>query len=259
VDEDGVRIMNAANQDVVRRYLLGASDAESRDELEQRLFSDDQVFWERVAVAEDELIDDYAAGALDADERGLCEANFLCTAERRAKLEFARALGAYARQREVRRSGAWDLLRAPSSVPRWAVAAAAGLVLLLVPAILWQFNSGGRAPAAITVSLAPGLLRDAGGETARVRLAPGCQVIHLDLAAADGPFAAYAATIYGVGGEAIWSQHKLTGASRDGAVLVRLTVPCDLLPEGDYWVRLSGLSPGKEPATLDRYDFRVLR
>jgi len=58
---------------------------------------------------------------------------------------------------------------------------------------------------------------------------------------------------------AIWSQHRLVGVPRDGSVAFRLTVPCDLLPEDDYWVRLSGLKPGAEPDPLDRYDFRILR
>ena len=250
--------MNTANQDVLRRYLLGAADAESMREIEQRLFSEDHVFWERVAIAEDELVDEYAAGALDGKEQALFNANFLVTAERRAKLEFARTLGTYARQQANLPHSLSDWLRAPAAAPRWAMAAAAVLVLL-VPAALWQFAPAGPGPAPVAVSLVPGLLRDAGGEIARVLPAPGCQVVHLDLTAGTEPYAAYAATVHDENGEAIWSQHKVAGVARAGSVSVRLTLPCEFLPEGDYWVRLSGLSPGQEPAPLDRYDFRVLR
>jgi len=250
--------MSASNQDVLRLYLLGAADAGSQDDIEQRLFSDDQVFWERLSIAEDDLIDDYAARALDEDARRQFETHFLCTAERRDKLQFALALREYAREERADRTGAVSWLRAPSALPRWAVAAAASL-LVLVPGVIWQFAPGGRTPAVVSVSLAPGMLRDAGAEIARVVPAPGCQVMHLDLTAGSEPYSGYAATVFGVNGEAIWSQHKLSGVRREGAIAVRLTLPCDLLPEGDYWVRLSGLSPGQEPAPLDRYDIRVLR
>jgi hypothetical protein len=251
--------MNAANPDVLRRYLLGTADPTSRDEIEQRLFSDDQVLWERLSLAEDELIDDYAARHLDENERRLFESRFLCTAERRAKMEFAFALRAYAREGRAARLGLWAWLRMPAAVPRWTLAAAAGVVLLLVPGLVWQVGPARRAPSAVTISLAPGLLRGADAEITRVVPAPGCQVLYVNLAVGGAPYAAYAATLYDVNGEAIWSQHKLDGTAREGSVSVRLTLPCELLPEGDYWVRLSGRAAGGEAVALDRYDFRVLR
>jgi len=251
--------MNAVTPDVLRRYLLGTAEEASRSEVEQRLFSDDQVFWERLTIAEDDLIDDYAAGELDDDERQAFESLFLRTDERRAKLEFVRALRTYAGEAHLSAPGFRAWLTGPLSVPRWAMAAAAALVLAVVPGLVWQFGLDGRAPAAVTVSLVPGLLRDAGAQTARVTPAPGCQVMHVDLATAGDRYADYAATIYDVDGEALWSQHRLPGTSRDGATTVRLTLPCELLPEGDYWARLSGRPAGGELVPLDRYDFRVLR
>ncbi len=252
--------MNATDRDALRRYLLGASDALAREELERRLFSDDEIFWERLSIAEDELIDDYATGALDADDRALFDSHFLSTGERRAKLEFARAIHAYARRREPGRLGAWHWLRSSSAVPRWAMAAAALLVLTLLPAALWRMAPGDAAPAAVAVSLSPGLLRGVGASgVARVNLPQGCDVFHLDLLTGADAYASYSATLHEVSGEPIWSQHRLSGAARDGGVSVRLTLPCGLLPEDDYWIRLTGVAPGQEPASLDRYDFRLLR
>ena len=251
--------MNTTGPDVLRRYLLGDADPATRDEIERRMFTDDQVFWERLSIAEDDLIDDYAARNLESDECQRFESQFLCTDERRARLEFALALREHARQQQSAPASVWDWLRASSAAPRWALAVAATFALVLLPGLVWQFAAGGRAPAAITVSLAPGLLRGAGGEIARVAPAQGCQVLHLDLKAGGEPYAAYAATVYDVNGEALWSQHRLDGVKLEGAAGVRLTLPCELLPEGDYWVRLSGLAPGQEPTALDRYDFRVLR
>jgi len=251
--------MNPVDQDVLRRYLLGAAGPGAVGEIERRLFSDDRVFWERVAMVEDDLIDDYASEVLDAEERRAFESCFLTTDERRARLEFALALHAYARSERSPRRSAWDWLRSTSSVPRWAVAAAALVVLALLPALVWRAAPWAGPQAALSVSLAPGVLRDAGAETARVNLPGGCDVVHLDLVTGADPYGTYSATLHEVSGDPIWSQHKLTGTARDGAITVRLTLPCGLLPEDDYWVRLTGVAPGQEPAPLDRYDFRVLR
>ena len=250
--------MKPANEDVLRRYLLGRMDPESRDGIEARLFSDDQVFWERLNLAEDELIDAYAAGTLDDEEKVLFDTSFLSTNERRAKLEFALALGAYAEQRRDKRRGSWDWLRVPVAAPRWVLATAATLMLLL-PGVVWRIAPGGGSPTDVTVSLASGLLRDGGGELKRVLAPAACQLVHLELSADPEPYAGYSATVYEVGGEEIWSKYKLVGIARDGSVAVRLTLPCESLPEGDYWVRLRGVMPGREPIPLDRYDFRVLR
>ena len=46
-------------------------------------------------------------------------------------------------------------------------------------------------------------------------------------------------------------------AAASGTVVVRL--PADALPRGDYFFLVEGLSPGREPAPLPRYDFRVVR
>ncbi len=251
--------MNTADRNALRCFLLGTSEALAREEIERRLFSDDEIFWERLSIAEDELIDDFATGALDADDRDLFVSHFLTTGERRAKLEFARAIHDHARGRGIERHGAWGWLRSSSAVPRWAMAAAALLVLTLLPAALWRMTPGDATPAAVAVSLSPGLLRDAGAGVARVHLSDGCDVFHLDLLTGADAFATYSATVHEVSGEPVWSQHKLSGVARDGGVSVRLTLPCGLFPENDYWVRLMGIAPGQEPAPLDRYDFRLLR
>jgi len=251
--------MKPVDQDVLRRYLLGAADADAAEEIERSLFSEDRVFWERVAMVEDDLIDDYASQTLDAEERRAFESSFLTTDERRAKLEFALALHAYARGERSPRRTSWDWLRGPSYVPRWALAAAALVVVALLPALVWRAAPAAGRPAALSVALTPGLLRDAGAGVARVNLPRGCDVVHLDLVTGADAYATYSATVHDVSGEPIWTQHRLTGAARDGGIIVRLTLPCGMLPEDDYWVRLTGVAPGQEPAPLDRYDFRVLR
>lgn len=250
--------MNTTSHDVMRRYLLGLADPQSRDQLEARLFSDDQVFWERLTIAEDELIDDYAAGLLRDEEAVAFTSTFLCSDERRAKLAFAEAMRDCARERQPARRDAWSWLRAPAAIPRW-VAAVAAVLVLTVAGLSWQLSLRTSPAAPIAVVLAPGLLRDAGSDAARVRPTPGCQVVHLDMQSSAGPYTEFAATLHDVNGAPLWSQFRLAGTTRAGAFLIRFTVPCEQLPEGDYWVRLSGLAPGQAPTALERYDFRVLR
>ncbi len=93
-----------ADESLLRRYLLGTVTAESRDGLEARLFSDDRLFWERLSIAEDELVSDYVQNALSGEEQQDFENNFLRTDERRAKVEFAKALHTYAEQHTSRRA-----------------------------------------------------------------------------------------------------------------------------------------------------------
>jgi anti-sigma factor RsiW len=251
--------------DVLRRYLLGRLVPESEEAVEARLFSDDRVFWERLSLVEEELISDYARGALDHDEREDFEQRFLCTDERRGKVEFARALQNYAERQHIHRETRWRWLRSPVVVPAWT-AAAAVILLLVVPGAVWQLALRGRgqdsgpadAGSVVTVSLSSGLTRAVGVELARVRITPASQLVRLQLDPGSEEYAAYRATLHEVSGDEIWSQARLMPSPGAGGRVI-LALPSALLAEGDYFVRLSGVSPGIDPVSLHRYDFRVLR
>jgi hypothetical protein len=252
--------MNAerCDEDVLRRYLLGRLAPETREDVERRLFSDDRVFWERLCLLEDELVDEYARGELLAEETAGFERDFLCTDERRAKLDLAVALKEYVERRQTTRRRSWDWLRRPVASPAWALAAAATL-LLAVPAVVWQVASARGPRAEARAWLSPGLVRDVEGELTRVTLAPGCQVVRLQLDPGVPEHPGYRATLHEVAGDVLWSQDRLRAAPVEGRVAVTLALPCDLLPPEDYYVRLEGVSPGAAPQPLGRYDFRVLR
>lgn len=84
-----------ADRTEIKQYLLGEATQESRlREIEERLLTDES-FYEEVLASEDELIDEYLDGSLTSREREEFEAHFLCTAERRRKLKFARSLRRY--------------------------------------------------------------------------------------------------------------------------------------------------------------------
>lgn len=79
---------------VVRHYLLGELAEDEQRRFEEELMSGARSFDELLA-AEDELIDQYVAGALAGPERERFRQHFLATPERRRKLSFARTLHRY--------------------------------------------------------------------------------------------------------------------------------------------------------------------
>jgi tetratricopeptide (TPR) repeat protein len=79
----------------IRRYLLAGALPAEKEQLEERLLGDDD-FAERLLLIEDELIDDYARGALPEPEQRLFERNFALTPQRRQKLLIAQELVRYA-------------------------------------------------------------------------------------------------------------------------------------------------------------------
>jgi hypothetical protein len=262
----------SADQSVLRRYLLGTATAESQNDLETRLFSDDRIVSERLSIAEDELVSDYVQNALTDAERQDFEKHFLCTEGRRAKLEFARALHAYAgesgvfersdaaRRSETARESRWAWLRRPVLSPAWAVAAAA-LLLLVVQVPRFASSSGAAVSGSnvVAISLTSGRTRAAGGELTRVRLNTASQIVRLQLEPESTRFTTYRASLFQVEDDTLIAEMRLTPRSDAGSSEVTLTLPAESLAEADYYVKLQGISPGASPVPLQRYDFRVLR
>jgi hypothetical protein len=127
----------SGDDNVLRRYLLGALAPESRERVEARVFSEDAILWERLCLVEDELISDYARGKLSDEERLDFEGHFLCTNERRGKAEFARSLQEYVERQPLPGDRRWRWLRTPIAVPRWVAATAAAVVLVAVAGAVW--------------------------------------------------------------------------------------------------------------------------
>lgn len=78
--------------EAVRAYLLGrVSDEATLDKIEELLFTDEE-FCSQVALAEDELINDYVLGYLDESDASGFTSTLGENSERRFKLELTRAL-----------------------------------------------------------------------------------------------------------------------------------------------------------------------
>lgn len=79
------------SEEAIVRYLLGDLPEEEQVEIEDRAFQDRHCL-ERILAAESDLIDEYVRGELSDSRRLLFDSRFLASAERRKKVQFARAL-----------------------------------------------------------------------------------------------------------------------------------------------------------------------
>jgi len=107
-----------------------------------------------------------------------------------------------------------------------------------------------------TFALAAGLLRS-GGSLARVTVPPDAVLVRLRLELPEDGHPLYRAALHDPDGAEIWAASRLRAVREPGQAAVVLTVPTELLPRGDYQVKLSGLRDGAEPEVLATYPFRV--
>src|SRR5215510_566002 len=148
-------------EDQIRRYLLGAATPDEVEQVETDLLRGEENV-ELLLLIEDELITDYALGALEQQERELLEENFFSTPDRREKLMIAREMvkqvSAYgnlgtAEEVEEARTGdkswaapqtwKWMIAIFRSGQVRWKIAVYAALVVGVGLGI-WSLRQGYR-------------------------------------------------------------------------------------------------------------------
>jgi CHAT domain-containing protein/tetratricopeptide (TPR) repeat protein len=81
-------------EEAIKQYLLGRLSEEEQTPLEERLLTHDD-FFERLKLAEDELIEEYLAGTLPGGDRERFDSHFMAAPERKQKLRFSMALRKY--------------------------------------------------------------------------------------------------------------------------------------------------------------------
>src|SRR5215470_9886532 len=148
-------------EDQIRRYLMGVAPPDEVEQVETDLLRGDENV-ERLRLIEDELITDYALGALEQRERELLEENFFSTPDRRERLMIAREMvkqvSAYgklgtAEEIEESRTGdkswaapqtwKWMIATFRSGQVRWKIAVYAAL-LVGVGLGIWSLRQGYR-------------------------------------------------------------------------------------------------------------------
>ncbi len=96
---------------LIARYLLGELPEEQQVEIEDRAFQDKD-YLASITLVENDLIDEYVRQELSETERRRFEDRFLASAERRKRVEFARALASVASEAAV----AEQPSRAPAAI-----------------------------------------------------------------------------------------------------------------------------------------------
>ena len=148
----------------LRRFLLGELPEDEREAIERRFFEDTQLF-ELLKCVEDELIDEYARGVLNGDERRRWEQVLAADRQARYRLQFAGVLSRRLRPGTswVSRWQSWPLMVRIVVPVAVAVLLLIGFVSLRSPQPGKQVASGGgkAAEAVFAFALAPGTVRGA--------------------------------------------------------------------------------------------------
>ena len=137
----------SANRDEykIKQYLLGQLTGEERDELEQRLFAEDELL-EKLQTAENDLVDDFLTGDLNENEAALFQKNFLVGSKRERELRIGKAWRNFAAVHAAEQRPT----PVPAPVSKWRqffssytlkTAASLGVVLIVALASYWIFFS----------------------------------------------------------------------------------------------------------------------
>lgn len=86
---------HSENGDSIRRYLLGELPEQEREQVEQRLMTEDDLY-QRLLLAEDDLIDEYVSGALSEHDREKFSRRLLRVPELRQDVRSTMALRKHA-------------------------------------------------------------------------------------------------------------------------------------------------------------------
>jgi hypothetical protein len=263
-------------QKILRQYLLGDLPSESQKSLEERLLTDDE-FYEELLMAEDDLVDQYLAGSLSGRQRDSFENRFLITPERWRKLNFASALRKHvARANEQPGAESADSARVPQRrlfpwvfhAPYPAVNRVLAVTFLLLVAVMawvavktWRAHDVAETEVAthvFNVELTPGAVRE-GGRMKRITPPADGAVIRLGLDLPADDYPRYSGALQADDGRVLLSRDNLQARETGGAHSVSLDVPVEVLPPGDYRVKLSGVTAAGAPEDIASYSFRVVR
>lgn len=293
--------IEAEEQEMLTRYLLGELPEVEQVRIEDRAFRD-QEFLARLQDAENDLMDYYARGELSADERARFEQLFLASPSRRERVELARDLALTTTKfaehtvttQASSSTNAWHLpilefMRARPPVFGYALAALAVLTIAGGIWIAWQNlrlrpqdlahapvyqpspndvrqTESGPAPANPTVSPTPTdqnekskpraprstvvtsfvllpVTRDSASQVKQLAVPRESQQVQLRLELERRePATSFSAELKRAGTK-VWGRENLSARLTQNGGSVILSVPANILAEGQYEVTLSANTP----------------
>ena len=239
--------------EVLRSYLLGTLEAESRAELEERILCDPAVY-EELLLLEEELIDQYIADGLSKAERQQFETHFLITAERQKKLRFGQLLKRHLSSQPITAfSENVPAQQLNQTVPsrRFFSLLAFGVVVAAVLGIVLLCWFAFRKPL-VVVQLAPRSVEARG-----VPVPPQGFNVKLELEVANTRFKHYKSELFRENRSL--QTETLRIETKGEQQFVPLTITGEILSPGDYQVKLSGVSDSGQDEFIDNYTFRVTK
>ena len=282
----------------IRRYLLGYSEPNAAESIEERLISDEG-YLQEFSIITDELIEDYLDGALSEDEAARFESHFLTTARRSRKVEIARALAEKANLEESEVQAETETANrfvakanvTPSSKPAsrqkyWLLAAAVAAILFfgfLARQVWWrnsptpyQANNQANkqfqdelvrlndpalplpAGASVNLSITPVTLREV-GEDRRVNIKSDTQTVLVRLILVDAHYGSYQASLQTADAVNLGAIQQLKPTVEEGGRFVIVRLPAQMLSPGSYQIKLAAeTSPGVFE-DVGTYSFQVLK
>jgi hypothetical protein len=271
-------------QPTIRRYLLGRLDDDGRERFEEQ-FVRDAEFRETALIVEEELIDDYLAGLLPADERIRFDAHYLMGPRQRQELTMAQAIRKYALESpEVvppvmpKPTGRrlLDFLTGRGWLP--AVVFAALLLVAVLGSWFWgaRIWQGGEpelvnaaaiarlnkppysTEPALSISLAEFHNR-AGGQGQKFSVPVGIEIVQLQLALPATPYQSYQATLRVTDGGELFTVSDLGAQQTEAGRILNLRLPARILTPRDYTLSVSGRTTAGGDEGVADYSFRVLK
>jgi len=269
------------NSGLLTRYLLGDLLPDQQDSLEEKFFTENDLFLE-LLDAKDQLISNYLDDRLSAADHERFERHFLTLPDRRREVELAHFFRAQLAERpltfpatQAERVRTWwqELLYALRANRGVAGAATAALLAIAVAGVWFATRPypepapdpgaySATVPAGtdiITLELVPGSSRSP-DEVPKAVKGASTRAVKLKLAAGKMAFSNYRARLQRVEERVVdvlannaLSWEQTTAEDR----VVTWEIPADKLPNGDYLVKLQGVNADQSTESIGTYQFKV--
>ena len=246
-------VLGNSDQTTVREYLLGHLNDVQQEQIEQRLMVEDDLF-EELEISKGELIEEYRAGELAAQEKEWFERHFLASSEGRERYTLAVALGQIepqpATQQQPVRPTFLERLISLFKQPRWAIATVTPVLAVVIVAVVLLSRPAGQTIVgpALTNNV---INRGSGPLPTRVTLPANTAQLKLRLMLPQPvtPDARYEAKLDNRTEE---KPIKVVEVDSDS---VTVLIPAELLPRGEYSLRLLRVNTDGSSQTIPGYYF----
>lgn len=258
-----------------RRYLLGQSGEDECAAIENEYFANEAVV-DRIAAVEEDLVEDYLAGRLQADDRRQFESYYLASPQHQARVETIRRLSALSEDDRFRTVTGVESPAGTRSLRYLALAAgiliAAGALWTIIPhrppAATSVATQPAPAPAPalpvpaarqiFAVSLSPIAVRSA-SDSQNVVVPAGTDVVALQLEGGANPATATnaRAVIQTVAGDEVWRGLASSSTDLPAGTIARFEVPASRLGIDDYIVILFDTDAAGTERERNRYVLRA--